>query len=187
MSAKTTRVKQPRDPKAAACGNTVGSGGLPWAFICANKVRPTENEYFSHLIDIKGVSNEEKCIVISLRKHRPELVLLDIGDLNDLGLSLCNLIKKELPHCHVLIWTHLKAATFYYRQLEALGVGSFCIRGNVLVVALAIAAITRDRQQFVDPKLVEAIASLEPQDLDALQQSSQILQFSKRDQRPQEK
>lgn len=134
--------------------------------------------------NVKVVAQVEDGVrgVEAVLRHRPDLVVMDIGLPRKDGIAATQEIKQALPHTRVVMLTSHTSNTEIIAALSS-GADAYCIKGADIELLLSAIAAAREGAVYLDPqigrKIIDnlrppspatgKIGQLSPREMDVLQ------------------
>jgi DNA-binding NarL/FixJ family response regulator len=125
-------------------------------------------------VDMDVVADAENAqeAIEAFRKHRPDLVVLDLRLQGTSGLETIRLLREEFKNVRILIFTNYAKGEEIYRALKA-GASGFVLKGMPLDRLLEAIRAVHQGNQYIPSEIATRIgerllAQLSPREIDVL-------------------
>jgi DNA-binding NarL/FixJ family response regulator len=159
---KRATTRKYNDPKAAASGGGGKSGSarsITTVLVCAASAPTLEFELVAPFTTIEAevVTDIAELNWLRLRKQRPDIAIIDIGEFGEHALLLCQFIQTELPKTKVMIWSELPHILEAYDRLSAAGIDVMCLNDEPELLFFALYLWCVKRETSIDPHIFQSL------------------------------
>lgn len=112
-------------------------------------------------VEVVGAAENGELAVELVKKHTPDIVLMDIGMPILDGISATQRIKQQYPEVKVIILTSLKEGDLVYASLAARA-DAYCMKDIKTERLLQVLEMVRDGAIWLDPAIARMVMSALP-------------------------